>query len=202
MCRFHTTTFIYLCFQITIASSMADEVDYLTQIKPLLTEKCYSCHGVLKQESELRLETKSLMVQGGDSGGVIVPGDPEASLLLVRIEAKDPHEKMPPAEEGSALLPDQIALVRSWILQGATAPDEATPTSPSEHWAFQQIQRPSIPSTHTDLPSENPIDALLEAKRAELGLQTQTPAERPILIRRLYLDLIGLPPTREQLDDD
>ncbi len=109
---------------------------------------------------------------------------------------------MPPAEEGSALLPDQIALIRTWIQQGAAAADEQTPTSPTQHWAFQKIERPTIPATFANSQLDNPIDALLAAKRAELGLRTQPQATRSILIRRLYLDLIGLPPTHEQLDDE
>ena len=102
---------------------MADDVDYLTQIKPLLTEKCYSCHGVLKQEAELRLETKSLMLEGGDSGRVIVPGDPEESLLLQRITARINTSGCRHSKRAPHCLPDQIALVRTWITQGATAPD-------------------------------------------------------------------------------
>jgi hypothetical protein len=180
----------------------ADQVDYLTQIKPLLTEKCYSCHGALTQESDLRLETRTLMLEGGDSGAVIVPGNPAESILLERIGEADEDLRMPPAEEGSPLQPDQIALIRDWIEQGADAPLEQLPPAPGEHWAFQRIVRPQIPAHVSRASLSNPIDLLLESKRATQGLRAQGEAPRPILIRRLYLDLIGLSPTRRQLADE
>ena len=168
-------------------ASAADRVDYLKQIKPIFTEKCYSCHGVLKQESELRLETRALMLKGGASGGVIVPHHAEQSLLLERISA-DKDERMPPAGEGSALKPEEIALIKQWINQGAIAPEEEIPVAPQKHWAFQRIEKPT---------SADSIDGFLRVKRGEHSLKPQPPAKRSILIRRLYLDLIGLPPTRE-----
>lgn len=176
---------------ITVAA--AEPVDYLIDIKPLLAEKCYSCHGALKQEAGLRLETRELM----DDGGVIVAGDLDESELLIRISAND-DRRMPPHGEGSALHVDEIALIRRWIAEGAGAPDEPTPQSPKEHWAFQPIQSPKSPV----IASGNPIDALLEQTRREAGVTTVDEAARTIAIRRLYLDLIGLPPSQKQLDDD
>ncbi|MEQ9408273.1 MAG: DUF1553 domain-containing protein [Fuerstiella sp.] len=180
------------------AADPADTVDYLTQIKPLLTTKCYSCHGVLKQEAGLRLDTRQLMTAGGDSGAVFTAGDAAGSLLLERVTADEDY-RMPPAEDGAALKPDEIELLRRWVNQGAIAPDEEAQQSPTDHWAFQPIRRPHLGQKDT---AANPIDILLAAKRKELGLKTQPPAERSVLIRRLYLDLIGLPPTLEQLRDD
>ena len=173
----------------------ADEIDYVKQIKPLLATKCYACHGALKQEGGLRLETLALMTQGGDSGAAVVAGDATASTILERITA-DEDSRMPPSEDGAALKPAEIALLRSWIASGATAPDEKTPLAPTEHWAFRRIERPSLVDS-----SANPIDALLDAKRSQHSLKTQPAAERSILIRRLYLDLTGLPPSLEQLHD-
>ncbi len=189
---------VVLVFALTACrGSFADQpIDYLTQVKPILSEKCYSCHGALKQESELRLETRSLMLTGGDSGEAIVPKNPEQSLLIQRVSAID-GDRMPPPHDGAALKPDEIALIREWVRQGAAAPDEAIPLGPSDHWAFQRIARPEIPQSTF----ANPIDALLEAKRAQRSLKTQPQATRSIAIRRLYLDLIGLPPTRQQLHD-
>lgn len=172
-------------------TNAAEKVDYLKHIKPLLTEKCYACHGVLKQESDLRLETRGLMLTGGFSGPAIVPGDVAQSLLLQRVSA-DKDERMPPDGEGSALKPKEIALLRSWIEQGAPAPAEKIPEGPKDHWAFQRVEKST---------SAKSIDGFLAAKRKALSLKTQPPAERSVLIRRLYLDLIGLPPTREQLQD-
>ena len=173
----------------------ADEVDYVKQIKPLLATKCYACHGVLKQEGGLRLESLALITQGGDSGAVIVAGDAAASMILERVTA-DEDSRMPPAEDGAALKPEEVALLRSWIASGAVAPDEETPLAPTEHWAFRRIERPSVSESST-----NSIDVLLNAKREQRGLHIQPLAERSILIRRLYLDLIGLPPSLKQLHD-
>ncbi len=186
---------------LVINNTLAADVDYLRQIKPLLEKKCYACHGVIKQEAELRLETKALMLSGGDSGAVIVPGKPEESLLYQRV-TDDEDSRMPPAGEGSALKPEEQALLREWIAQGAVAPEEQAPESPLDHWAFQRIERPSWPNDapHADA-DRHPIDRLLNAKQRRLGLKPQPQAPRSILIRRLYLDLIGLPPTRSQLHD-
>ncbi|MFK8113501.1 MAG: PSD1 and planctomycete cytochrome C domain-containing protein [Rubripirellula sp.] len=168
-------------------------MDYLSQIKPLLAEKCYSCHGPLKQESGLRLDTRDAMLDAG----VVSIDDSESSDLIQRITSSDPERKMPPPHEGSAFQPDQIELIRTWISEGAVAPEETALSSPLEHWAFQKIQRPAIPASTFD----HPIDALLDASRQTLGLRTVGQAERSLLIRRLYLDLIGLPPSDQQLKD-
>lgn len=170
----------------------ADEVDYLTEIKPLLREKCYSCHGVLKQESDLRLETRQLMLDGD----VVVPGNSDASELIARLTA-DGDDRMPPVEDGSALQPDEIDLLKRWIREGASAPEEMPPPAPNEHWAFQPLAPPDLRASS----DQHPADALLDAKRMERGLQRVGQAPRSILIRRLYLDLIGLPPTSLQLRD-
>lgn len=177
------------------ARCQADEaVDYLTQIKPLLSEKCYACHGVLKQEAGLRLETRSLMLDHG----VLIPGEPDDSELLARVTNRD-GDRMPPPHEGSALTKDQVRLLTRWIAAGAEAPEEATPEAPEKHWAFQPVVRPPLP---TDSDSTgHPVDALLQRGRDAQGLQAVGIAPRTLLIRRLYLDLIGLPPTAAQLRD-
>lgn len=172
-----------------------DHVDYLTEVKPLLAAKCYSCHGRLKQEADLRLETLELM----DDGGVLDPGDAAASMLIERIVADD-DSRMPPPAEGAALKPEEVEILRRWIDQGAEAPDEAIPEAPTQHWAFQRIERPDIPTT--ELADVHPIDAFLHAQHAAREITPVPLAPRPLRLRRLYLDLIGLPPTVEQLHDD
>ena len=194
---------LHYCWETSVHSqppvdpaSLSAPIDYLKQIKPLLSEKCYSCHGTLKQESQLRLETIDLMLAGGDSGPVITPGKPADSLLLQRISSTD-DDQMPPHGEGSPLKPDQIRLLEKWITEGANTPAELVPVKPADHWAFQKlaISRRLIET------SGNPIDELLSQKREKLGLQTTPPASRQTLIRRLYIDLVGLPPTQAQLTD-
>ena len=172
-------------------------VDYLAEIKPLLTEKCSPCHGTLKQESGLRVETRELMIQGGDSGSILDLDAPENSPLIERVSSRD-SDRMPPEGEGAALTADQIAMLTKWIQQGAPAPAETPPVAPKDHWAFQPIKpAPEL----VDGGDANPIDAILNAKHATLGIAPQSPATREIQIRRLYLDLIGLPPSPEQLAD-
>lgn len=195
----HLLIAVFLLSCLSRAVQADDRVDYLTQIKPLLQEKCYSCHGVLKQEGNLRLETLPLMQQGGDSGPALVASDADASLILERMAA-DEDSRMPPAEEGAALKPDQIELFRRWIRQGAPAPKEEPPPAPNEHWAFVPIRRPALPDVDGAAGS-HPIDRFLNAAQQQAGLQPVPRAERSVLLRRLYLDLIGLPPSFQQLQE-
>jgi hypothetical protein len=167
------------------------QVDYQTLVKPILSTKCYACHGTLKQKAKLRLDTRALMLEGK----VIVPGRAAKSLLIKKI-MEDGDERMPPPQEGAALKPGEIALLQSWINQGAKAPDEPTPLAPSQHWAFQVPKKSVIPVN-----VGNPIDFLLQQQRDRLSLKKQPEAVRTILLRRLYLDLIGLPPSLEQMYD-
>ena len=114
--------FSFAMLHLPIIASADDLVDYSSQIKPLLSNKCYACHGVLKQEGGLRLETRTLMISGGDSGAAFEAGDAPESLLLQRIIA-DEDSRMPPSEEGARLKPSEVDLIRRWIDQGASAPD-------------------------------------------------------------------------------
>ncbi|TWT94593.1 PSD1 and planctomycete cytochrome C domain-containing protein [Stieleria varia] len=186
---------LIVCFHAALC--IADEhVDYQRHIKPLLATKCYSCHGALKAESELRLETKALMLSGGDSGPALVDGDPGESLIWIRVNESE-DSRMPPAESGSPLTAAELDLLKRWIEQDAPAPDEEIPDAPSQHWAFQPIVSPELPSPD----GGNPIDILLSAKRNQLGIKPQSEPARSLLIRRLYLDLVGLPPTIQQQND-
>ena len=173
------------------------EVDYLRDIKPVLKERCYACHGALKQNAGLRMDTAELLRKGGKDGPVLVPGDPASASLLARLTTSVVDDRMP--QEASPLKPGQIAAIRDWIAAGAPIPaDERGEDDPREHWAFQRIERPAVPGSPSTV---NPIDAFLEQKLRKHSLQPQPEAERSILLRRLYLDLVGLPPTLEQLRD-
>ncbi len=164
--------------------------DYLSEIKPVLAERCYACHGALKQKAGLRLDSAEHIHAGGSDGEVL-------SKLLGRITSEDPVERMPP--EGKPLSGEEIGAIRAWLDSGAPIPEgERAEDDPRDHWAFQRIERPPVPSRA----KPNPIDAFLAAKRAEHGLNPQGAAQRTLLIRRVYLDLIGLPPTLEELHDD
>jgi len=174
------------------------EADYLRDIKPVLQARCYACHGALKANAGLRLDTAELLRTTGDDGPVIVPGEPEKSRLLARLTIDDPHERMP--LEAAPLKPAEIAAIRSWIEAGAPVPPgEKGEADPRDHWSFRRIERPPLPA---GLEVGNPIDAFLSAKLRENHLQPGPESERGLLLRRLYLDLIGLPPTGAQLRDE
>lgn len=170
---------------------------YEGQIRPLLKERCYACHGALKAQAGLRLDTVAAMLEGGDSGPAIEPGESEFSPLVERIIEHDEALRMPP--EGEPLTDEQVTLIRSWIDAGAAAPSDETPEpDPREHWAFQAPTRPQVPDAGAGW-ARDPIDAFLAAEYDRLGLEPLGEAPPHVLLRRLYLDLIGLPPTREEL---
>lgn len=186
------------CAVCSTVAEAKDPVNYITDVKPLLAEKCASCHGVLKQEAGLRLDHRELIVAGGDSGAAIDMQSVPQSLLLHRIQTDDEDLRMPPSDEGSAMTPAQTNLLRRWIEQGAKAPEEEIVTSPLDHWAFQPVELSPSKRLTGD---RNPIDLLLDSKHQSLGLKPVDRAERSLLIRRLYLNAIGLPPTVQQLQD-
>src|SRR5262245_899990 len=172
--------------------------NYARDAKPILKQRCFACHGALKQKSGLRLDTAAQLLRGGDGGPVVVPRSVAESLLVEKIEARDEKERMPP--EGLPLTAQQIALIRAWIEQGAAAPAKEEPEpDPREHWAFQKPVRAALASSGRPGPAENPIDRFVLARLQEGGLAARPLAEKPLLLRRVSLDLIGLPPTREEL---
>ena len=182
-------------------SARGDGVDYLRDIKPMLKARCYACHGALKQKSGLRLDAGNLIRKGGDRGAAVSPGKADESPLIERVAASEASERMPP--EGEPLTPEQINKLRQWIAQGAVSPkDEQPEADPREHWAFRVPQRPALPivGQGENLPHErHPIDAFIDHELSRKGLVPQPAAAKYVLLRRVYLDLIGLPPTREEL---
>jgi mono/diheme cytochrome c family protein len=177
----------------------ADGVDYLRDVKPILAQKCFACHGALKQQSGLRLDTAAMILKGGESGAVIVTGKPGESLLVQRVSATDAQTRMPPEGEGEQLDARQLATIRAWIEQGAVAPAEPLPVDPRNHWAYRTPTRPDVPSVKRSQWVRNPIDAFIAAGHEREGLVPAEPTEKNVLLRRVYLDLIGLPPTTEEL---
>ena len=181
------------------AFAQAPAVDYSRDIKPILKERCFACHGALKQKTGLRLDTGASMRRGGDGGRAVVAGNVSDSLLLKRVTAPDVEERMP--AEGKPLTAEQIALIKTWIEQGATSPENELPEpDPREHWAFKKPVRPAVPKVRNSKSEiRNRIDAFVVAKLDEHGLTARPAAEKHVLLRRVYLDLIGLPPTRDEL---
>jgi hypothetical protein len=174
-------------------------VDYLRDVKPTLQQRCYACHGALKQEAGLRLDTGDSIRRGGDNGSTTQFAAAETALLIHRISATDDSERMPP--EGEPLTTEQIEILKHWISQGATSPENELPEpDPDQHWAFQQPQRPDLQKVAELTGSPNPIDALIEAALVQRQLRCLPEAPKHVLLRRVYLDLIGLPPTRAELN--
>jgi mono/diheme cytochrome c family protein len=168
--------------------------DYLKDIKPVLKARCFACHGALRQEAGLRLDSGQLMRTGGDSGPAVVSGSSESSLLTHRITATDADQRMPP--QGEPLKPEQIDAIRDWIQQGAvTPPDEQPEADPRRHWAFLPPVRPEIPETSQP---RHPIDALIEQELTRQGLTAAPVADKTTLLKRAYIDLVGLPPGRDE----
>ena len=174
-------------------------VDYLREVKPLLAEHCYKCHGASQQKSELRLDTAALALKGGENGPAFKAGDSSRSLMMQTVKgahesiAQMPYKKPPLAEA-------QMALLAKWIDEGANAPaDEKTEST--KHWAFIPPLRPAIPQlTKHGARITNPIDAFILARLEKEKLSHAPEADRATLLRRVSLDLIGLPPTPEEVD--
>lgn len=183
----------------------ADEsVDYLRQVKPILAKRCYTCHGALQQQASLRVDTAESVRKGGDGGPAVEPGSSSGSLLLDAITGAKGLRRMPPKDEGAPLTDDEIALLKRWIDQGAVAPaDEQPQSDPRKHWAFQPVVRPAVPTAQfadsEAVAPRNPIDAFIAAEYAKRGLTPTSPADRATLLRRVTIDLTGLPPTRDEL---
>jgi hypothetical protein len=177
--------------------SAGDAVSYLRDVKPVLKERCFACHGSLKQKAKLRLDAAALIRKGGRHGPAVNSGDPDGSLLIERVADPDDATRMPP--QGKPLTGRQIALLKAWIKEGAPASDGEKPEEdPRSHWAFQKPVRPPPPA-EADKGGCTPVDAFLQAEWSRSGLRPVPPADRATLLRRVTLDLIGLPPTRRQL---
>jgi len=194
-------TLAFMLLIVPAVASAADSVDYARQVKPLLAHRCFACHGSLKQEAGLRLDTSAAMRQGGDSGPAVVAGKGADSVLIQRISEKDVDLRMPPEGEGAPLKPEEIAIIRAWIDAGAPGPaDEKPEADPREHWAFHAPVAHDPPKVKNSGWVANPIDAFLAADHEKHGLAPQDPADKRTLLRRVYLDLIGLPPTQAELE--
>ncbi len=183
---------------IPIASAPADDAAtaYLRDVRPVLERRCFGCHGALQQKGELRLDTAKAIRAGGNSGPAVVPDDPQASLLIEKVIDPDPKRRMPP--EGEPLTDVEIAAIRAWIAAGAAVPDKEQPQKdPRDHWAYRPPVRPAVPVTSPAV--SNPIDAFLNAARQSKGLTASPPVSKDLWLRRVTLDLVGLPPTRAEL---
>jgi len=172
-----------------------EPVDYATQIKPLFDKHCVACHGVLRKQGGLRLDAAQFLRTGGDSGEAVTPGDPTGSVLVAALKGEGGYARMP--KDADALPPADLALIERWITEGAVAPEsEAVAGDPATHWSFQPVKRQAVPRIDA---ASNPIDAFIRVNRESVRLAGVGPAPKHVLLRRAYLDLVGLPPSPEAL---
>lgn len=177
-----------------LGADRAKDVDFNRDIRPLLSENCFKCHGPGEEDrkAKLRFDLRDVATKPAKSGNIaILPGAPEKSELVARITAKDPDDRMPPLKTGKTLNKTQIELLRKWIAQGAPY---------ALHWAYVKPQRPPLPAVRHKHWPRNPIDWFILARLEREGLAPSAPADKPTLIRRVSLDLTGLPPTIEEVD--
>jgi len=178
-----------------------------SKIRPVLAERCYKCHSIESGKSKggLLLDSRDGLRKGGDTSPAITPGDVAKSLLVTAIKREDKDTQMPPQGKGDPLTAEQVGDFERWIKMGAPDPrvGGAKPASAIErlveqgrrHWAFQPVKRPAVPAGAAE-----PIDAFIVQKLTEKGLSLAPPADPRTLIRRIYFDLIGLPPAAEEVD--
>lgn len=175
-------------------------VDFVRDVEPLLAEHCHHCHGPEQQRGRLRLDARRIVFAGGLSGPAVVPGDAANSLLVQRVVGTEHGQRMPP--DGEPLDEAAVAVMRAWIAQGADWPETAG--SPAAevpiHWAYVGPQRPPLPAVADPGWCRTPIDFFVHAGLAEHGLQPAPAADPEVWLRRVGLDLIGLPPTVEEVD--
>ncbi|MCH8043684.1 MAG: PSD1 domain-containing protein [Planctomycetes bacterium] len=175
------------------------KVDFERQILPIFRARCFECHGPKEQEARLRLDVRRIVFSGGETGPAVTPGDSAGSLLIKRVLAKDEDERMPP--EGKPLSADEIALVRAWIDAGAKWPKGVGATiAEKRHWAYVKPTRPALPTVKDTAWPQNAIDRFVLARLEAAGLSPSELASRARLVRRVYLDLIGLPPSPDEAD--
>jgi mono/diheme cytochrome c family protein len=175
-------------------------IDFARDVQPIFARHCYECHGEKKQKSDYRLDDRANAMKGGEVGKVpVVVGKSAESPLILRVAGTDPDEVMPP--KGEKLTAAEVGILRAWIDQGAKWPDElARGKRKEDHWAFHAPVKPSVPEPKNSAWARNEIDRFILAKLEKEGLTPSTEADKVTLLRRLSLDLIGLPPTIEEVD--
>ncbi|MFI5457443.1 MAG: DUF1553 domain-containing protein [Isosphaerales bacterium] len=176
-------------------------VDYANQVKPILTRHCVSCHGAARPKGGLRLDTAAAALVGGESGPVVLPGRGEESSLIAAVRGGGEIERMP--LKRPPLAEAEIKVLKDWIDQGAKGVAGERPGVPpsASHWAFKPPRRPAVPEVSKPGWARNPIDRFILARLERAGLGPAPEADRATLLRRLSLDLIGLPPSPGEVDD-
>ena len=173
----------------TPVNSDDTDIDFSRDIRPILANYCFKCHGpdAAVREADLRLDSALQAYADREGSQAIKPGDPDASTLVFRINSRDPEEQMPPPDSGLILSEDQKSLLHRWIQDGARF---------QQHWSFRPVIRPVLPNSK---PGSHPIDTFVQHRLKTAGLTLSREAERHTLMRRVYLDVIGLLPAAEEI---
>ena len=184
-----------------VAATAWGQVDFVRDVQPILRKNCYGCHGPAMQQSGLRLDDAATALKGGYSGAAILPGDSVGSALMQRVEGAKGFPVMPPG--GKRLKPEEVAALKQWIDAGAVFPSglktvSAVQRVKSKHWAFQTVQRPELPVLAG---GRNEIDKFVLARLVNERIAPAPEADKRVLLRRLSLDLTGLPPTTEETEN-
>lgn len=196
--RIYTVEILTLTCVLIVWSSTsfcAERVDFRRDVAPILERHCLSCHNDRDRRGGLSLQSGASAAKGGESGRVVVPGEPESSYLLDVVIPSDGAAEMPKDE--SPLEADEVDTIRRWIAGGAVWPDELV-LKPPVLWSVKPLVRPEVPTDVTAtaaFPIRNPIDAFAAARHREAGLEAAPQADRHTLLRRLHLDITGLPPS-------
>ena len=172
------------------------------KVRPILTQRCLTCHGAKKAKSGLRLDTRQSLLRGGEQGAAVIPGSPEKSLFIQAI-GYEGDLKMPP----SSRLPDaEISILKDWVAGGLPWPDQRPLAEPSviadtsaKHWAFKPVAQTTPPQVRDRSGVNTPVDRFVVAALDKAGLTPSVRADRRTLIRRATFDLLGLPPTPEEV---
>jgi hypothetical protein len=175
-----------------LAAENASPLNFTRDVRPLLADKCFHCHGPDADERQADLRLDLWKTEGDIHGAdaVIDRANPTESELIARITSDDPDTRMPPADSGKSLTPEQVSLLQKWVTEGAPY---------QEHWAFVAPQRPAVPPVKNTAWVRNPIDNFVLARLEQGGLEPSPHADRKTIFRRLSLDLIGLPPMVDEL---
>ena len=189
------------------AQPPAAAVDFARDIQPILQTNCYECHGPKKTKNHLRLDLRLAALKGGDTGAAIIPGNSEQSLVVRRLLGLDGEDQMP--KDKDPLARAQIELIRAWIDQGAVWPESADPPvaatqaseEHSQHWAYRPPSRPPLPAVKNAAWVRTPLDHFVLARLEKEGLAASPEAPIETLVRRISLDLIGLPPSPAEVDE-
>ena len=188
---------------VTADPTLAADVDFVHDVRPILQQHCYSCHGQEKQTSGLRLDIKSEAFKGGDSWGpFVVEGEPDESPLIELVCDDDEDSRMPP--DGDPLSAEQIATLTAWVQQGADWPDGVDLTALEDrmdHWSFQPVTMPEVPQVSNREWPRSPIDQFILSRLEQEGLTPAPPADPVIWLRRVTFDLTGLPPTPQEVNE-